>query len=99
MQVEEPPYAFFHATVNSAGQEIAFWFEGREEDILKRLIGCAMIAIMPEEGVEEALLSLRDIWDFRTQTSYQMLPGPLQTQRSTGRVVRTSQRPELVIPE
>ncbi len=95
-QVEQGE-AFFYGTVNSAGQEISFWIEGGGGDALKRLIGCAILGIMPEEGIDEALTSLKDILDFRT--SYRMLPGAVESRQTTGRIVSTSQRPDLVIPE
>ena len=86
------------ATVNSAGQEVSLLWTEEGENATKRWIGCAMMCRMPDEGVDEALVSLRDIWEFH-ETTHRMLPRPVETRRYVGRIVGTSQRPDLVISE
>jgi hypothetical protein len=54
----------FHGTVNSPEQEFVFWFEGEGRTAIKRLLGCAIMARLPEKGINEAVKSLKDIYDF-----------------------------------
>lgn len=85
--------------MNSPGQELQFLAEMLGENAVKRLMGCVIMVTMPEEGVEEALSTLRDIYEFTVQASSLALPPPVRQQRVTGIVVAKSQRPELVISE
>jgi len=97
--VPEVEYAVFRSTVNVAGQEMSFWAAGAGENALKRVLGCAMMVAMPENGIEEAVASLKDILIFNWETSYGMLPEPPASQRHTARIASTSHRPELLIAE
>ena len=99
VDVFEGSLAFHGATVDSAGEElISLWAEGRGENAVKRVLGCAIMYSLPEESVNEALFSLRDIWEFY-QTTQRMLPPPVATRRYVGKIVGISQRPDLVIEE
>jgi hypothetical protein len=99
LERSEEPFAFLTAMVTSAGQEIWVWAEEGERRSVKRLLGYAMIFFMPEEGVDEALTSLRDILEFSYESPRGMLPPPAVMRRHVGKIVRTSQRPDLVISE
>ncbi len=92
--------AVIHTTVNTArGTELSFWAEGDEEELLKRVLGCAMMVIMPREGIDEALMSLKEIFEFRAQTHYRILPLPEKAARGKGKLARASKRPDLVISD
>ena len=86
------------ATVTSASQEISLLWAEEGEKAIKRWIGCAMMCAMPDESVNEALVSLKDIWEFH-ETTHRMLPPPVETRRYVGRIVGTSHRPDLVISD
>lgn len=87
----------FYGTANSAGPEVSFWGRGVGEDALKRWLGCVILSLMPEEGLEEALLSLKDILEFRSYTKPHTKPRI--SHHTTGKVVSKSQRPDLVVSE
>ena len=91
--------AVIYTTVTSPGQEVSLWTERVGNDAVKRVIGCAMIFAMPEEGINEALASLRDILEFSYEATHGMLPPPVAVRRSMGRIVGTTRRPDLVISE
>lgn len=95
----EQPFAFLAAMVTSAGPEIFLWTEEGEERAVKELLGYAMIFYMPEEGIDEALTSLRDIFEFSCESRRGALPPPAVSRRHMGRIVGTSHRPDLVISE
>jgi hypothetical protein len=46
--------------------DVAWTFETSAQDLdgFKRLLSCFFIAAMPSDGVDEALSSLRDVYDF-----------------------------------
>lgn len=99
--LNEEVYTVFQGTVNSPLGQEGFWVKrwGEDaEDTMKRLIGCAMLSLMPEAGLAEALASLKDIAQFYFENARLELTPPL-TSRHTGRVVSTSERPELVISQ
>lgn len=64
---------------------------------LERFLGCLMISIMPAQGLEEALYSLRDMLEF-----YKKEPSRLQLTRGkpepiNATVVERRKRPDLII--
>lgn len=93
-----PVRARFHATVNSLGEDLSFWVEGTDDIAVKKVIGCAIIAAMPENALAEALQSIREIWEF-----YSYRPEPslqdLSPKISRGRLLPAQKRPDLVIEE
>ncbi len=96
---EQAGSAVLYATVNSPGQALSLWAEGHGEEAFKRLLGIAIISVMPEPGLEEALFSLRDIFEFRSHAYRPSLPESTRGRRTKGKVARTSQRPDLVLTE
>jgi len=80
------------------GDELSFWTEGGESTV-KRLLGCAMIAVMPEEGIEEALQCLKDILEFWHHPAQRMLPSTPTIHHTTAKVLSISERPDLIISE
>lgn len=61
-----------------------------------RYLGCIMIGFMPDEGLEEALLSLRDMLEF-----YSHKPAPRRARLAPGTIdailTDKKKRPDLVI--
>jgi hypothetical protein len=89
-----------YGTANSLGQEMSFRFAAGGESALRRLVGCAILSALPDEGIDEALRTLRDIYEFRlidSMRSIRRLAPASSTIRSA--VVRRVERPNMVIPE
>ena len=91
------PRAVFHTTVSSAGEELSFWIERVGDDAVKRHLGCAVMFAMPEGGVDEAFRALVDILAYNTERLQLMAAPDMISQRTRGKVVRSSTRPELEI--
>lgn len=92
-------HAVFYGTVNSAGHQFSFEMKGAGQNVLKRWLGCVMLAMIPEDALNEALESLKDIMEFHTYAMHDMIPSSRITRHTTGTIVSTSQRPDLVISE
>ncbi|MDP2673714.1 MAG: hypothetical protein Q8Q00_02270 [Dehalococcoidia bacterium] len=92
-------FAVLHGTVNSLGQQVSMWAERGGDDVAKRAIGCWMLFIMPEEGVDEALTSLKEMVEYHYETSRGILSPPAKTLTQRGRIVGTAERPDLIISE
>jgi hypothetical protein len=63
------------------------------------MISCALIALMPEEGMDEVVQSLKDIFEFRLPVVQPILPEKTIEQPLQGKLMRTLNRPEIVIVE
>lgn len=80
--------------------KVVLTLEMSGETALERFLGCFVISVMPTEGLQEALLSLGDIYKFHSDSArYRPLPQPTISRRAIGKVVRKSERPQLVITE
>ena len=73
--------------------------EGNDDIALKRIIGCLMILRMPEEGLNETLISLKDKLEFYMEVPELSLPPERPTYQVMGKVVSPVRRPDLVISE
>jgi len=94
----ERSVAFRGSTVDSAGEELlSLWAEGRGERAVKRVLGCAIMYSLPEESLNEALFSLKDIWEF--YAAHRILSRPVMARRHVAKIVESSRRPDLVIEE
>ena len=90
---------YVHSTVNSPSQEIQFLAEGYWRDIFKRLVGLTLVALMPEEGLDEVLTSLKDIYEFNVDNvRYRRLELPIMTM-GVGTVSSLSESPDLIISD
>ena len=58
-----------------------------------------MVIAMPEAGVEEALTTLKEVYEFRSQERFIALPTAEARRRMVGKALRGSERPELVISD
>ena len=100
--MEEPSWgvhATFQGTVNSTREEITFLAEAAGENAIKRIFSCVIISAMPETGVDEALTTLKDIYEFNSENTRAALPRHTMHSSIAGRVTSTSERPQLVISE
>ena len=89
------------AEINAAIDEpetFRFSMEGDGEDALKRIVGCLLVINMPRTGLDEALTSLRDIWEFWHARSVVSLPERTGLE-TTASVISAQVRPELVLPD
>lgn len=91
------PRVVFNTTVKSVGEEVSFWIEHEGDDAVKRYLGCVIISAMPEDGVNEALQSLLDIFAFNTQRLQLPPSQEIVEYRAQGKVVGKSARPDLQI--
>jgi len=73
--------------------EVSFIIEGEMEVIIKKLIGLALLAYMPETGLDEALLSLKDIFEFNMEKARFQLPEPTTVMVSRGIVSKVLESP------
>ncbi len=83
------PGTAYKITINMAGSNPA---------MLGRYLGCVMIGFMPDEGLEEALFSLRDMLEFY---SHKPVPRParLAPKPIDATIVNRRKRPDLVLTE
>ncbi len=96
IQFTEP--AWFQGTVGSPTESFSFVISGDGENIVKRILSCIIISMMPLEGVDEAYTSLRSMLGFYLEpVAPQALP---EVQRGgSGRVASVTRRPDLSIVE
>lgn len=78
--------------------EIVISIAGSTEVALGRYLSCLMIGFMPDEGLEEALFSLRDMLEFY---SHKPTPRParLAPKAIDATIVNRKKRPDLVLTE
>lgn len=83
------PGTAYEITINMAGSNPA---------MLGRYLSCVMIGFMPDEGLKEALFSLRDMLDF-----YSHKPTPRHAELAPASIGATitdrKKRPDLVLTE
>jgi len=54
---------------------------------------------MPDEGLKEALLSLKEIYEFNVENIHYQIPEPIMIRTGIGTVASISGAPDLVIQE
>ena len=88
-------------TVSSPIRGITFTAHGEEDQgtAFQRIVSCLLISLMPDDGIEESLSTLKDIFRFQLENiQYRLLEQPT-IYKSSGKVVKMSEREELVIAE
>ena len=88
----------FQGTVDSAGGLFTFRVEGADRTVYKRMLGCLLMIMMPESGLDEATLGLRDALDFHVPAR-PILRGASRGKLGHGVVASKSERPDLVLAE
>lgn len=91
-------YSLGRATEPKTTYEITINMAGSSAAMLGRYLGCIMLGSMPDEGLEEALFSLRDMLEFY---SYKPAPHParLAPKAITATIADKRNRPDLVLTE
>lgn len=92
--------ASFQATVNSTSHHVSLRISESDETAVRRIIGCLLVTLMPAEGLEEALESLKEIREFHTEA----IPAPRFTPIAEHpsiklRALPAQKAPDLVIEE
>ncbi|GEM_PF-3724202 len=54
------------ATVNRSGYDLSMQLAQNDLSSHKRLIGCAFLSFMPEEGLDETIETLAEYYDFHS---------------------------------
>jgi hypothetical protein len=79
--------------------EVSMTFETYGQTSLERFVACAMIAMIPNEGLEEALYSLRDMLSFYRE-DYSRLPSIQRLPETVdATVVAETKRSDLLITQ
>ncbi len=86
----------FEGTVNSPWQELTFRIEGDDSNTLKRWLGCAIMAHMPEDALDVTLETLKDIFVFNLENAQLTLPQSI-SRYSNSRFVSKAERPEFTL--
>ena len=76
--------------------EITINIAGSTEAALGRCLGCIMIGFMPDEGLEEALFSLRDILEFYSHKPA-LRPARLTPKAIDATIADRKKRPDLIV--
>jgi len=97
-RLDETEFNSFTATVNSPGENISLQLKGSGEACVKRIIGCAILSLMPERGLHEALDSLKDIFEFYLEKP-SSLPPPRASRSIAGVSGAAKKRPDLLVEE
>lgn len=78
-------------SVTSTGYQMTFSSQAKGVEALKLTLGCFLLGSLPSAGLDEALTSLQDIWEYhRTQLALPHVP--FQGTVSVSRVVSESGR-------
>jgi len=86
----------FGAAESETAYEVTIALEMSGETAAERFLGCFMIGMMPDQGLEEALYSLRDMLKFYNEESLGHV-ARLKPERISGTVIGRKKRPDLVI--
>lgn len=87
---------WFHTTVGSPTEEINLYLGGDGETVLKKILACCAIMVMPAAGMDEVLRSLSDAVDYYVTAPTGLLRERTETSRPA-RAVRKEDRPGLVL--
>ena len=80
-------------------QAVIQMFEGQiDPSMAKRIEGFSILARMPDQGIDDAIQSLREIADFYEEQS-QLPKISRETRTAKGRIVSKEMAPNLVLPD
>lgn len=77
--------------------EMTLTLEMNGETALPRFLGCVMVGMMPDQGLEEALYSLRDMLAFYVQQPVRLHAALPKAETINATIVDRKKRPDLVI--
>ena len=94
--IENGEFTIYSLAELGTAYQIEISMAGSSPAMLWRYLSCIVIGSMPDEGLEEALFSLRDIWEFY---SHKLEPNPiaLAPRAINATIVGKKKRPDLVI--
>ena len=93
----EEPFLVVQGTADTANQNVGFVMFGVGEEAVKRWLGCLIMAVMPDIGVDETLSYLRDAYTFHCESLDFALPEPAPRRETAGLALSPKERPDLVI--
>ena len=96
--IESGEFTIYGITQPGTAYQIEINIEGSSPTMLGRYLGCIMIGFMPNEGLEEALLSLRDMLEFYTHKPASH-PARLAPKAIDVTIGDSKKRPDLVLSE
>lgn len=91
--ISDKPVHPLAINVTSVVPEISFFIGGETEVIIKKLIGFYLLAYMPDGGLDEALFSLKDIFEFNLEKASYQFPEPPEILVRRGIVSKVSESP------
>ena len=59
-----PDGSMFRATVNASGFDFSYFGSDDQQSRLHRMLGCAFVSFMPQAGLNEALSTLADYFEY-----------------------------------
>ena len=96
--IESGEFVIHSLVETGTAYQIEINMAGNSPAMLGRYLGCIMIGFMPDEGLEEALFSLRDMFEF-----YRHKPEPRPARLAPKAIDATigdkKKRPDLVLTE
>lgn len=88
---------FFYGSIQpGTAYRIIIDIEGSNESAFERYLGCLIFGFMPNEGLREAVTSLRDIFEFYSQKPIQA-PARLMPKSIDASIGDRKKRPDLII--
>lgn len=86
-------------TVEGTRASFSYTAHHDDEYLRKRMVGCVLLALMPSQGIDEALPALRDMYEYwTTEPSHVALPSPTRDPVRAG-AIDVRSRPDLVISD
>ncbi len=100
LKIETCAYGYSHGRViePETTYKITINIAGSTEAVIGRSLGCIMIGFMPDEGLEEALFSLRDMLEFYSHKP-EPRPARLAPKAIDATIADKKKRPDLVLTE
>lgn len=96
--IESGEFTFHSLAESGTEYRITVSMSGRSPAMLARYLGCVMFGFMPDEGLEEALFSLRDVLEFYSHKP-EPQPARLAPKTINATIGDMKKRPDLVLSE
>lgn len=96
---ESGDFIIYGSAESGTAYGITIKMVGSNPTMLGRSLGCVMIGVMPDEGLEEAIFSLRDILEFYNRKPVVLRPARLAPKAIEATIGDKKKRPDLVITE
>lgn len=77
----------------------AFWIEGDSRVAQQRRVGCWMMCVMPQHGLDEALTWLAEAYEFYVTAPDQLLLGAPNTKLKSGEYLPKKERAPLAMED